>query len=121
MPVAPETHRPLTWAVRCRAVEILLTNRLSLEMARPPRLNLRYSELRLAGAMAKTSPFAPPPAQEAAEAGMADAALEETEPTAVAAASAAEADTPATDEDIVAPEEALVETEGEEPQAQRET
>jgi hypothetical protein len=114
--VDPETNLALTSEEACRAVENLLSNRLSVEMARPPRLNLRYSELRLAGAMANTSLFAPPPAQEAAEVGMAEAAVEEMEPTAVAAASAAEADTPATDEEIVAPEEASVEAEGEEPQ-----
>src|SRR4030042_308291 len=54
-----------------------IAQRLQQERARPPRLNLRYSELRLAGATAKTSPFAPPPPQEAAEAGMAEAAVEE--------------------------------------------
>ncbi len=115
--VDPETNLALTSEEACRAVENLLNNRLSVEMARPPRLNLRYSELRLAGAMAKPSQFAPPPATDEAP-----TEVEETEPAAVAAASAAAAETPATDEELGAVEEAPVEAEGdEEAQAQKET
>ena len=110
--VDPETNLALTSEEACRAVQNLLSNRLSVEMARPPRLNLRYSELRLAGATTRASPFAPPPAADEAppEGG------EEAEPAALAAASAAADETPATDEEFVAAEEARVEAEDEETQ-----
>ena len=115
--VDPETNLALTSEEACRAVENLLNSRLSVEMARPPRLNLRYSELRLAGAMTKASPFAPPPPAEEASA---EAGIEEAEPAAVVAASAAAAETPATDEELAAAGEAPTEAEGEETEAQKE-
>jgi len=60
--VDPDTNLALTSGEACRAVENLLSNRLSVEMARPPRLNIRYSELRLAEAPTRPSPAPPPPA-----------------------------------------------------------
>ncbi len=75
--VDPDTNLALTSEEACRAVDNLLANRLSVEMARPPRLNLRYSELRLVGATGK-SPSSPPLPPEEPEA----AAQEETEPQA---------------------------------------
>lgn len=67
--VDPDTNLALTSEEACRAVENLLTNRLSVEMARPPRLNLRYSELRLAGApaAAPSAESKEPPAEAASE------------------------------------------------------
>jgi hypothetical protein len=79
--VDPDTNLALTSEEACRVVENLLTNRLSVEIARPPRLNLRYSELRLAGAPTAT---APPPVEEP------PALSEEQGPPAVAEAPAAE-------------------------------
>jgi hypothetical protein len=82
--VDPDTNLALTSEEACRAVENLLTNRLSVEMARPPRLNLRYSELRLAGAPTESSPSAPPPPAEEPP-----AEAEEKEPPAAAETPAA--------------------------------
>jgi hypothetical protein len=109
--VDPDTNLALTSEEACRAVENLLTNRLSVEMARPPRLNLRYSELRLAGAPAVASPSAPaPPAEEPA------AEAEEKESPAAAA------ETPAIAEEGQPPAvETPAEAEGESPEAQKET
>jgi hypothetical protein len=118
--VDPETNLALTSEEACRAVENLLTNRLSVEMARPPRLNLRYSELRLAGAppgVPSSAPAAEPeetaaaeppeePATEAAE-------VEGTVPVAEAAAATIEGQEPAS-------EEKPDETATEETQAQKE-
>ena len=59
--VDPDTNLALTSEEACRAVENLLGNQLSVEMARPPRLNIRYSELRLPQAATGTLPFEPPP------------------------------------------------------------
>jgi flagellar basal body-associated protein FliL len=95
--VDPDTNLALTSEEACRAVENLLTNRLSVEMARPPRLNLRYSELRMAGAPAGVPPSAPPPPAEepptAAEQIESPAAAAET-PAAAEEGKAAAGDTP---------------------------
>ncbi len=95
--VDPDTNLALTSEEACRAVENILTNRLSVEMARPPRLNLRYSELRLAAKPATTSPSPPP------------APAEEPQAMTVEAAAA--------DEEAPAAEEMPAEGEGESPQA----
>jgi hypothetical protein len=85
--VDPDTNLALTSEEACRVVENLLTNRLSVEIARPPRLNLRYSELRLAGAPTATAP--PPPVEEP------PAGAEEQGPPVAAEAPAAEQVPPA--------------------------
>jgi len=80
--VDPDTNLALTSEEACRVVENLLTNRLSVEIARPPRLNLRYSELRLAGAPTASAPPTPveePPAA-AEEQGTPEAAAEAPAP-----------------------------------------
>jgi flagellar basal body-associated protein FliL len=109
--VDPDTNLALTSEEACRAVENLLTNRLSVEMARPPRLNIRYSELRLPGVPAVASPPAPaPPAEEP------PAEVEEKELPAAAA------ETPAiADEEKPSAMETPAEAEGESPEAQKET
>jgi hypothetical protein len=109
--VDPDTNLALTSEEACRAVENLLTNRLSVEMARPPRLNIRYSELRLPGAPAVASPPAPaPPAEEP------PAEAEEKESPVAAA------ETPAiADEEKPSAMETPAEAEGESPEAQKET
>jgi len=96
--VDPDTNLALTSEEACRVVENLLTNRLSVEMARPPRLNLRYSELRLAAKPATTSPSPPPAPAE--------------EPQAMTVETA-----PAADEEAPAVEKSPAEGEGESPQA----
>jgi len=109
--VDPDTNLALTSEEACRVVENLLTNRLSVEMARPPRLNLRYSELRLAGAPTVASPAAPPPPVEEPP-----AEAEVTEPPTAAA------ETPSAGEEGKPPaEETSAEAEGEGQQAQKET
>jgi hypothetical protein len=109
--VDPDTNLALTSEEACRVVENLLTNRLSVEMARPPRLNLRYSELRLAGAPTEALPSAPPPpAQES------PAETEVKEPPAAAAETS-----PAAEEGKPSAEETSAEAEGEGQQAQKET
>jgi flagellar basal body-associated protein FliL len=109
--VDPDTNLALTSEEACRAVENLLTNRLSVEMARPPRLNLRYAELRMAGAPAVAAPSAPvPPAEEPPAEG------EEIGPT----AAAAEAPPPAEEGEPSAAETPAA-AEGEGPEAQKET
>jgi len=122
--VDPETNLALTSEEACRAVENLLTNRLSVEMARPPRLNLRYSELRLAGAPAGVASSAPPATEEPpAETAAADppeepatqgAEVEGPVPVADAASATIEGQEPASAEK---PDEAA----SEETQAQKET
>jgi flagellar basal body-associated protein FliL len=109
--VDPDTNLALTSEEACRAVENLLTNRLSVEMARPPRLNIRYSELRLVGAPAAASPPAPvPPAEEP------PAEAEEI------GSPVAAAETPAiADEEKSSAMETPAEGEGESPEAQKET
>jgi hypothetical protein len=120
--VDPETNLALTSEEACRAVEGLLANRLSVEMVRPPRLNLRYSELRLAGATARAPSFAPPAEEVPAEDAPAEAGVEEAEaPAAFAAPPLTTAETPAAEEEKPATEEAPAEAEGEETQAQKET
>jgi hypothetical protein len=108
--VDPDTNLALTSEEACRVVENLLTNRLSVEMARPPRLNLRYSELRLAGAPSEAPPAAPPsPIEEP------PAEAEVQEPPAAAA------ETPsAGEEGKPSAEETSAEAEGEGQQAQKE-
>jgi len=111
--VDPDTNLALTSEEACRAVDNLLTNRLSVEMARPPRLNLRYSELRLAGAPTGASPSAPPPPVEEPP-----AEAEEIGPPATAA------ETPVAAEEPESPVEAAeppAEAEGEGPEAQKES
>jgi len=100
--VDPDTNLALTSEQALRAVENLLTNRLSVEVARPPRLNLRYSELRLAEAPAPASPSAPP------------SPVEEPPAAAPETAAAAEEGKPAAGE-------TPAEAEGESPQAQKES
>ena len=93
--VDPDTNLALTSEEACKAVENLLTNRLSVEMARPPRLNIRYSELRLAGAPAppvEEQPVAAEETEPPAAATETPAAAEETEPPAEAAETPAEAE-----------------------------
>jgi len=109
--VDPDTNLALTSEETCRAVENLLTNRLSVEMARPPRLNLRYSELRLAGPPTGASASAPPPPAEEPP-----AEAEETESPAAAAETPA-----AAEEGKPSAMETSAEAEGESPQAQKET
>jgi hypothetical protein len=108
--VDPDTNLALTSEEACRAVENLLTNRLSVEMARPPRLNLRYSELRLAGAPTAVPPSMPPPPAEEPPA----AEQIESPAAAVETPTAAEEEEPAAGE-------APAEAEGEGPQAQKES
>jgi hypothetical protein len=109
--VDPDTNLALTSEEALRAVENLLTNRLSVEMARPPRLNLRYSELRLAEAPTAVPPSAPPsPAEEP------PAQAEGKEPPAPAPETAA-----TTEEEKPAAGETPAEAEGESPQAQNES
>lgn len=109
--VAPDTDLALTSEEACRAVEDLLANRLSVEMARPPRLNIRYSELRLAEAPTRASPSEPSPAPEEPP-----AEAEEGGPPTTAA------ETPeAAEEERPPAGEAPAEAEGEEPQAQTKT
>jgi hypothetical protein len=89
-------------------VENLLTNRLSVEMARPPRLNLRYSELRLAGAPAGVPSSEPPAEAEPAEEPAAEAAeVDGPVPVADAAPATIEGQEPASEEkpDVAASEE----------------
>jgi len=117
--VDPDTNLALTSEEACKAVENLLTNRLSVEMARPPRLNIRYSELRLAGAPAPPVEEPPAAAEETelpAAAAEAPAEAEETEPPAAAA------ETPAAAEETEPPAAAAeppAEAEGEGPEAQK--
>jgi hypothetical protein len=59
--VDPDTNLASTSEEVCRTVEDLVGTRLSVEMARPPRLNLRYSELRLAQTSTGAAQPAPPP------------------------------------------------------------
>ena len=108
--VDPDTNLALTSEEACRAVENLLTNRLSVEMARPPRLNLRYSELRLAGAPTEAPPSAPPPPAEEPPA----EAEEKEAPAAAETPAAAEEEKPSA-------KETSAEAEGEGHQAQKET
>jgi hypothetical protein len=109
--VDPDTNLALTSEEACRAVENLLTNRLSVEMARPPRLNLRYSELRLAGAPAGAPPSAPPPPVEEPS-----AEGEEKGPPATAAETPA-----AAEEGNPSAGETSAEVEGRDQQAQKES
>jgi hypothetical protein len=109
--VDPDTNLALTSEEACRAVENLLTNRLSVEMARPPRLNLRYSELRLAGAPTGASSSAPPPP---AEEPPAEAEEKGSPATAAETPAAAEEEKPSA-------KETSAEAEGEGHQAQKET
>jgi hypothetical protein len=114
--VDPETNLALTSEEACRAVENLLGNRLSVEMARPPRLNLRYSELRLTGGPAAAP--SPEPSAEAVEP-PAEAATQEAEvvesPLSVpeAASATIEGQEPVSDEkpDAAASEETKTEKE----------
>jgi len=108
--VDPDTNLALTSEEACRAVENLLTNRLSVEMARPPRLNLRYSELRLAGAPTEAPPSAPPPPAEEPPA----EAEEKEAPAAAETPAAAEEGKPSA-------EETSAEAEGGDQQAQKES
>lgn len=97
--VDPDTNLALTSEETCRAVDNLLANRLSVEMARPPRLNLRYSELRLAGATGQ-GPASPPP--EEPEPATQEGAQPQTTPEAAEAvdeAGAPSGETPAEGED----------------------
>jgi hypothetical protein len=106
--VDPETNLALTSEEACRAVENLLTNRLSVEMARPPRLNLRYSELRLAGAPAGVPASEPPTEAEPAEEPAVEAAeVDGPVPVADAAPATIEGQEPASEEkpDVAASEE----------------
>jgi uncharacterized membrane protein len=117
--VDPDTNLALTSEEACKAVENLLTNRLSVEMARPPRLNIRYSELRLAGAPAPPAEEPPAVAEETespAAAAETPAEAEVTEPPAAAA------ETPAEAEVTEPPAEAAetpAEAEGEGPEVQK--
>ena len=112
--VDPETNLALTSEEACRAVENLLTNRLSVEMARPPRLNLRYSELRLAGSPAG-APSSEPPAEaaDAEEPATQEAEVEDPEPVPEAASATLDGQAEASEEKPDAPA-------GEETQTQKE-
>ena len=105
--VDPDTDLALTSGEACRVVDELLASRLNVEMARPPRLNLRYSELRLADAPAKASP---PPSQEPPAGAGEEAPVE----PAVETPGAVEEEKPPAGE-------TPAEAEGEDPQAQTNT
>lgn len=107
--VDPDSNLALTSEEACRAVENLLDNQLSVEMARPPRLNLRYSELRLPEAPRGTLPFEPPPPLEEPP------AEAEQPPTTPAETSEA------IEEEGPPVSETPTEAEGEEPQAETKT
>jgi hypothetical protein len=107
--VDPDTNLALTSEEACRAVENLLGNQLSVEMARPPRLNIRYSELRLPEAATGTLPFEPPPPLEEPP-----AEAERPPTTPAEAPEAAEEESPPVGE-------TPTEAEGEEPQAETKT
>jgi hypothetical protein len=101
--VDPDTNLAVTSEEACRAVENLLGGQLNVEMARPPRLNLRYSELRLAEAPTRASPPEPPPPVEEPP-----AEVEEEGPPTTADETPPAADTP-------------TEAKGEDPEVQKET
>ena len=102
--VDPDTNLASTSEEVCRTVEDLVGTRLSVEMARPPRLNLRYSELRLAQtSTGAAQPAAPPLSEEPPV-----EAEEEPPPSAAEEGETSTGETPP-------------ETEGEDPQAETKT